>query len=95
VPFYVSTKGYGIVLDTMRYTCFYCASSKLHKSDGIKEIADKNDSIKTSAQDLYASKSYDGVITAEITGAKGMHGYLFAGDGSSGLDPGQRHLRQN
>jgi len=65
VPFYVSTKGYGIVLDTMRYTCFSCATSKLHKQNN----------------------GYDGVITAEITGVKGMRGYLFAGDAILGLDP--------
>ncbi|MCL1794415.1 MAG: DUF5110 domain-containing protein [Oscillospiraceae bacterium] len=62
VPFFVSTKGYGIILDTMRYTCFCCASSK-------------------------PRKSRDGVITAEIAGTKGMHGYLFSGSGASGLDP--------
>ncbi|MCL1793469.1 MAG: DUF5110 domain-containing protein [Oscillospiraceae bacterium] len=62
VPFYVSTKGYGIVLDTMRYSCFCCASSKPRKSP-------------------------NGAITAEIAGVSGMHGYLFAGDGKSGLDP--------
>ena len=86
VPFYVSTKGYGIILDTMRYTCFCCATSKPHKSNVNSINADENNIIKTSVQDLYASKSYDGVITAEITGVKGMHGYLFAGDDSSGLD---------
>ncbi|MCL2815297.1 MAG: glycoside hydrolase family 31 protein [Oscillospiraceae bacterium] len=61
VPFYVSTKGYGIILDTMRYTCFCCATSKPRKGKS--------------------------VVTAEITGVKGMHGYLFAGDGGSGVDP--------
>ena len=94
VPFYVSTKGYGIVLDTMRYTCFCCATSKPHKSPmKSKKSEDKedkedkeNNSVKMSEQELYALKSYDGVITAEITGVKGMHGYLFAGDHHSGLD---------
>jgi alpha-D-xyloside xylohydrolase len=55
----VSTGGYAVVLDTARYTCFCCASSKLHRS---------------------SEKSSDGIITAEITGVKGMHGYFFTGE---------------
>ncbi|MCL2773143.1 MAG: glycoside hydrolase family 31 protein [Oscillospiraceae bacterium] len=87
IPFYVSTKGYGIVLDTMRYTCFSCATSKPHKTyDLSSPKTEEKDDIKVSEADLYSQKSYGGVITAEILTVKGMHGYLFAGNSQSGLD---------
>ncbi|MDR3147501.1 MAG: hypothetical protein LBU00_03880, partial [Treponema sp.] len=31
IPFFVSTGGYGLLLNTLRYTDFYCASAKLRK----------------------------------------------------------------
>jgi alpha-D-xyloside xylohydrolase len=90
VPFYVSTKGYGVIIDTLKYTCFCCATSKPHKKQSLNSSGENNtkDGMKMSEQDLYAAKSYDGIITAEIAGVKGMHGYIFAGDKSNadGLD---------
>ena len=36
IPFYVSSAGYGVIMDTARYASFYCGSSK--KTDGGSEM---------------------------------------------------------
>ena len=77
IPFYVSTKGYGVVLDTLRESCFCCASSRPH--DKRQAALADDGGIKSSEAELYAAKTYDGVVTAEVVGVRGLHGYLFAG----------------
>ncbi|MDR2618223.1 MAG: hypothetical protein LBC62_05065 [Treponema sp.] len=57
-------RGYGVLLNTLRYTDFYCASSKLRQG----------------VQNRYAA--FDGVISAEAAGVKGLEGYIFTGGGA-------------
>ncbi len=77
IPFYISTAGYGLLLDTLRYSCFYCASSKRHAKAG--DAAGGHDSLLSSEQELYGTRQHDGEVTAEVTGVRGLHGYFFAG----------------
>ncbi|MEG6613958.1 TIM-barrel domain-containing protein [Pseudoclostridium thermosuccinogenes] len=80
VPFYVSTKGYGVLVDTARYVSFYCGSSrKLRTAKTSKD--DANKTVANNVRDLYAVRDMDtaGVMTIEIPHASGVEIYLFAG----------------
>jgi alpha-D-xyloside xylohydrolase len=76
--FYVSNKGYGILINTARYTTFYCGSTaKLsgnnntlteHKGGGSVEELYKNNDNKAS-----------GNVIIDIPGAKGIEVFVFEG----------------
>ncbi len=77
VPFFVSTAGYGIFVDTARYAEFYFGSSSLLNQT---ENTDKKHSIAISTDVLYSSKT-NGTsnITIQIPVAKGVDIYIFEG----------------
>ena len=78
VPFFVSTKGYGIYVDTARYAEFYFGSSSILKND-TNPIIKKDIAVSTDA--LYASKIVsDAQIDISIPVAKGVDIYIFEGD---------------
>jgi len=66
VPFYVSTKGYGVFVDTARYASFYFGSAK-------KKI---NRATKVSTAD---SQLEENQVTVEVPNARGVDIYIFAG----------------
>ncbi len=66
VPFYVSTKGYGVFFDTARYACFYFGAAK-KTIDHTKE------------ESALVSKSEKDQVTVEIPNTKGVVVYIFAG----------------
>lgn len=78
-PFFVSTEGYGIYLDTARYaTMYFGCTSPLY----IKEetSSDSNDDIASNTDDLYKTKSIDfKTMLIDIPVAQGVDVYLFAG----------------
>jgi alpha-D-xyloside xylohydrolase len=66
VPFYVSTKGYGIFFDTARYATFYFGAAK-------KKI---NRAQKTSSSGGQSQKEQ---VIVEVPNSKGIDIYIFAG----------------
>jgi len=76
--FYVSNKGYGILVNTARYTTFYCGNTvKLnennaapgeHKGSGSVEQLYKNNDTKASSK-----------VTVDVPGAKGIEVFIFEG----------------
>lgn len=78
VPFFVSTAGYGIYIDTARYAEFYFGCSNLLNSQ--KPVNDTY-KVSDSTNDLYAIKSTGtSNITIEIPLAEGVDIYIFEGD---------------
>ena len=80
VPFYVSTGGYGILVDTARYVTFYCGGSRkvvqreFDRYGRKKEIADDT-------FDLYRVQKLkeDANVVIEIPHAQGADIYVFSG----------------
>ena len=77
VPFFVSTAGYGIYLDTARYVEFDFGKKR---SSGAPSIAPEN-KISTSTDELYAVRDTEesSVITIQIPTAKGIDVYIIEG----------------
>jgi alpha-D-xyloside xylohydrolase len=75
--FYVSNKGYGILINTSRYTTFYCGTTaKLNVNKG-EVIAGKGGN---SVEELYKSDNKaSGYVAVDIPGAKGIEVFVFAG----------------
>jgi alpha-D-xyloside xylohydrolase len=80
VPFYVSTKGYGILVDTARYVTYYCGSSVKLKAEN-KATDLRKDNIADSTEELYGLKAFKEprTMTIDIPIAKGIDIYIFAG----------------
>ena len=84
VPFFVTTSGYGIYVDTARYASFYCgremkSSAQLSNSGVNKSSRDKTDMSLLS--DLYEAKGRgQNYITVEIPYAKGVDIYYITGE---------------
>ncbi|MDN3551738.1 TIM-barrel domain-containing protein [Mucilaginibacter aquaedulcis] len=75
--FYVSNKGYGILINTARYTTFYCGSTaRLTNNNAVSaEVKGGN-----SVEELYKSDhKASGYVTADIPGAKGIEVFVFEG----------------
>lgn len=69
VPFYLSTRGYGILADTARYCSFYCGSH-----------ADPPHGIGVTTEELYRSgKTEDSFTALDVPTASGIDLYYFAG----------------
>ena len=72
--FYLSNKGYGILINTARYTTFYFGTtSKLAGS------ADTATGGGGSVQELYKSRAGAGYVTVDIPGARGIDVFVFNG----------------
>ncbi|HIS69612.1 MAG TPA: glycoside hydrolase [Candidatus Gallacutalibacter stercoravium] len=76
VPFFVSTKGYGVYIDTARYATVYCG---YHKNAGRKTAGSSQ--VKTSTQELYAVRESDerSTLIIDIPTARGVDLYWFTG----------------
>lgn len=78
VPFYVSTRGYGILVDSCKNIEFDCGSAKkVQKKD--KQLKRK-EKIATTTEDLYEESQNSDQMSIYIKGAKGMVLYVFAGE---------------
>lgn len=76
-PFYVSNKGYGILINTARYTTFYCGSTdKLNKNTNHHTESKNGNSV----DELYKTgNKASGYVTVDIPGAKGIEVFVFEG----------------
>ena len=76
VPFLASTRGYGVLVDTLRYATFYCGSHARNAGAAAAGTA----AIGLSTEALYAARDIarrEGVI--EVPAAAGVDLYVFAG----------------
>ncbi|MDO3627644.1 TIM-barrel domain-containing protein [Mucilaginibacter sp. BT774] len=76
--FYVSNRGYGILINTARYATFYCGNTE--------KLSDHNNAIPStrkdgnSVQDLYQNDNQTSSnVTVDIPGAKGIEVFVFEG----------------
>lgn len=78
VPFYVSTRGYAVLVDTARYASVYVGT---HASvSHIRErVYEKGNEIKFSVDDLYQSTAIGDRVVADIPAAQGADVYIFGG----------------
>jgi alpha-D-xyloside xylohydrolase len=75
VPFYVNSRGYGILIDTARYATFYCGESRPKPTTSVGEAA-------SGIVPLYTKTLEDqeqSQVFIEIPTAQGVEVYLFAG----------------
>lgn len=77
VPFLLSTQGWGLYADTLRYASVYVAS---HVPGGEKGVANRDMEIATSTDELYGKANAGAKMLALfIPAAKGVDLYVFAG----------------
>ena len=77
VPFYVSTRGYGVFIDTARWAQFYCGNLQLVGNN--TGNADSH-GIATSTEELYKQRDINEKrMTVDVPAAKGVDVYVFAG----------------
>lgn len=81
VPFYVSTAGYGVFVDTARYVSFYCGTNVKKGTSKVKPEIKRKEYVEFSENALYALKraTEDRVIIIDIPSAKGIDIYIFSG----------------
>jgi alpha-D-xyloside xylohydrolase len=80
VPFYTSTKGYGVLIDTARYVSFYCgSSSKVEKSS--TSTYGKERFVARNTEELYTVREHkeEKTMVIEVPSTKGVDIYLFEG----------------
>lgn len=79
VPFYVSTKGYAVLVNTSRYATFYCGTMR-KAIESVRFKEDNNSTVALSTVDLYKplEKSSNSMII-EVPSEKGMEMLIFAG----------------
>ncbi len=79
VPFYVSTRGYGVYVDTARWAQFYCGD--LQPSPAVRPAGDgKTGPVATSTAELYRPRDLtERRMTVDVPAAKGVDVYVFAG----------------
>lgn len=76
VPFYVTTEGIGVFVDTARYAAFYFGDARPKPTNSLSSVNDTN------PDPNYTHNIHDGdagQVTVEIPHAAGVDVYLFAG----------------
>jgi len=77
MPYYVSTAGYGILINTSRYTTFYCGTASKVKAGGAVNTTPKN---ALSTDDLYKNNNTAAnYVTVDIPGVKGIEVFVIGG----------------
>lgn len=74
VPFYATTKGYGVLIDTARYLTFYCGNVKKKRPGAEKQVSAGTD------RGHWWIKSGTGNMFVDIPSADGVDIYVFSGD---------------
>jgi alpha-D-xyloside xylohydrolase len=89
MPFFISSKGYGVIINTSRYTTFYMASvNKMDEAMQAGDTAAKELKLSTGA--LYSSnKTASAKINMVVAGTGGME--IFIINGSTMLEVMQRY----
>lgn len=78
VPFYVSSKGYGVFVDTARYAVF-CFGGSMEKGELPKLLEEFSNQVHTDVESLYSSPAQGNRICIEIPVASGVDLYFFSG----------------
>ncbi|WP_342648062.1 TIM-barrel domain-containing protein [Mucilaginibacter sp. CSA2-8R] len=79
VPYYVSNKGYAVLVNTAKYTTFYCGGNQ-PKQGGPASKNNSSDTTKLTVQDLYNSTATSaGNMLVDIPGVNGIEIFVFAG----------------
>ncbi len=76
VPFYVSTKGFGVLIDTARYATFYFGNAR-PKPKHVQAATAQANPDPNYTQSLQDAEI--GTVTVEVPSAAGVDVYLFAG----------------
>ena len=76
--FYVSTKGYGILVNTARYTTFLCGSNTKITQNARDTEGNKGQIADTPAQ-LYANRAGGNKVFIDVPGAKGIEVFVLTG----------------
>lgn len=77
-PFYVSTAGYGVLVNTSRYVTFLCGSNQ----ELVQQAGESNskDTLKFTPEELYAQQSpKTSSVWVDILNAKGVEIFFFQG----------------
>lgn len=78
VPFYVTTKGYGVLIDTARYATFYCGGKlKKEKASSENGAAPAADALPAAYRRYRANEASE--VMVEVPEAEGVDVYVFAG----------------
>ena len=75
VPFYVTSRGYGVFIDTARYVTFYCGQARPKPQEAHPVISGGTAPLYTKTLDDDQSSS----LLAEVPNSPGVDIYLFAG----------------
>ena len=76
VPFYVTTEGYGILIDTARYATFYCGNAHPRPTEPMAATSGASIDPKYSNTSKVAN---DDFVMVDVPAAAGVDVYLFAG----------------
>lgn len=76
VPFYVTTRGYGVLVDTFRHATFYCGEA--HPRPAAPEPADHL-AVNTPQMMRVRDRQLDSRVLIEVPRCAGVDVYLFAG----------------
>jgi len=76
VPFYVTSKGYGILVDTFRHADFYCGDAR---SKPTHAVASAGGVVNAPQDKKNLAMSDPGQVSIEVPRAAGVDVYLFAG----------------
>lgn len=80
VPYYVSTKGYGILVNTSRYSTFYCGNLTKPDSNSSHKSFENSTQVVTSTNELYNNKkNVSNCVTVDVPQAKGIEVFIFLG----------------
>lgn len=77
VPFFVSTLGFGILVDSCRHVDFYCGNARTPPTHGASDTASAEVHTPDSTRNLPVDEP--GLVTIEVPRAAGVDVYLFAG----------------
>ena len=75
VPFYVSSNGYGVLVDTARYASFYCGDARPKPQPSAAAVAGATAPLYT----RNLTENQDSQVVVEVPVAQGVQVYLFAG----------------
>ena len=78
-PFYVSTAGYGVLVNSSRYITFLCGTNKelTQQNPDLK----KQDKLKFSTQELYANQAQNKMsMWIDVPNAEGVEVFFFTGE---------------
>ncbi len=81
VPFYVTSNGYGILVDTARYATFYLGNKSRKPEHAPTEVIDDDRNDGWNGVNPYERDGFDeaGEVLVEVPRARGVDVYVFAG----------------